>query len=487
MEGKLSGSQASGFNEFLGVGSSVRALFPTPPDGDEPIADGGPQETTPEPPKPWRPYPKALELALSVAFGVGAWLTVNGVFVELPILVQAAPEGWALPSHLSLAVQVANSGPILYVILLRFSKRSRAVTSRTAVVYVILLMGAAASLALAFTWDKPVGGRSWPTLILTFVFALVGCTSSVLFIPFMASFRPRALAAYFTGEGIGGLLPGIIALAQGAGGDPQCAPDGTPLPPLPPNFSPKVYFLCLFALMMCSVFGFLLLERRGRGAHQMGLPREKMEEDDFRSEVRSYNEGPPNEEDIPSLSTTQLALLLAIAFWACLLANGALPGIQTYSCAPYGTSAYHLSATLSAMANPATCLVVFFTPIRKSFSLTHSFAMIFTILGLAAVAATVLSGLALTTALLSPKPPLIGYKSGEVLIVLIWIGLTIGAVYTKVGVAGALQEVDSRAKTTGRGPLLWYGAITQAGSAVGSIISFLAVTEFQLFVSPPPC
>ncbi|XP_071446045.1 solute carrier family 52, riboflavin transporter, member 3-A-like [Hetaerina americana] len=479
MEGHVSVSQASGINEYLGIGSSVRALFPAAADGG-----GSEEECPPQPPKkPWRPYRKAVELTLSILFGIGAWLTVNGVFVELPILVLVAPEGWALPSHLSLAVQAANSGPILYVLLLRFSKRSRTVVARTAVVYVVLVIGALAALALSFTWNMPVGGTSWPTLILTFVFAIVGCTSSVLFIPFMATFRPRALAAYFTGEGIGGLLPGIIALAQGASGDPKCAPDGHVLPPPPPNFSPKVFFLCLFVLMLCSVLGFLLLERRSRGG-----PKETMEEDDIRStSVRTYNEQPTPNEGPPLLSTLQVALLLFIAFWVCLLANGALPGIQTYSCAPYGNSAYHLSATLTAMANPATCLIVFFTPIRKTFSLSRSFAKIFTILGLSAIASTVLSGLALTTAIQSPKPPLVGTKAGEILIVLIWIGLTFGAVYAKVGVAGALQELDSRGKATGRGPLLWYGAMTQAGSALGSVLSFFAVSEWKWFVAPPPC
>jgi hypothetical protein len=43
---------------------------------------------------------------LAVFFGISAWIAINGVFVELPLLVQALPEQWALASYLSVIVQV---------------------------------------------------------------------------------------------------------------------------------------------------------------------------------------------------------------------------------------------------------------------------------------------------------------------------------------------------------------------------------------------
>ena len=47
---------------------------------------------------------------LSVMFGVGAWISINGLWVELPLLVQALPEGWSLPSFMSIVIQIANIG-----------------------------------------------------------------------------------------------------------------------------------------------------------------------------------------------------------------------------------------------------------------------------------------------------------------------------------------------------------------------------------------
>ncbi len=51
---------------------------------------------------------------LSVLFGISAWISVNGLWVELPLLVQTLPESWALASHLSVIIQIANVGPVAY-------------------------------------------------------------------------------------------------------------------------------------------------------------------------------------------------------------------------------------------------------------------------------------------------------------------------------------------------------------------------------------
>jgi riboflavin transporter 2 len=45
---------------------------------------------------------------LAVLFGISSWISINGLWVELPQLVQELPEGWALPSYLSIIVQVTS-------------------------------------------------------------------------------------------------------------------------------------------------------------------------------------------------------------------------------------------------------------------------------------------------------------------------------------------------------------------------------------------
>lgn len=53
---------------------------------------------------------KPLVDVLAALFGVGAWVAVNGLWVELPLLVTDLPEGWNLPSYLSVIIQVSRPG-----------------------------------------------------------------------------------------------------------------------------------------------------------------------------------------------------------------------------------------------------------------------------------------------------------------------------------------------------------------------------------------
>lgn len=58
---------------------------------------------------------------LTMLFGIGSWIGVNSVYMQLPIIVAHAPEGWALPSYLVVIVQSGNIGPLLYTLLKRYS------------------------------------------------------------------------------------------------------------------------------------------------------------------------------------------------------------------------------------------------------------------------------------------------------------------------------------------------------------------------------
>lgn len=62
---------------------------------------------------------KVLVDILALLFGLGTWVGVNGIYVQLPLLVNVAPEGWSLPSHMVLIVQFANLGPILYTLYVK--------------------------------------------------------------------------------------------------------------------------------------------------------------------------------------------------------------------------------------------------------------------------------------------------------------------------------------------------------------------------------
>ena len=59
---------------------------------------------------------------LAILFGISSWISINGLWVELPLLVNRLPESWSLASYLSVIVQIANLGPITYCGLRWLSK-----------------------------------------------------------------------------------------------------------------------------------------------------------------------------------------------------------------------------------------------------------------------------------------------------------------------------------------------------------------------------
>lgn len=58
--------------------------------------------------------------AMSVLFGISSWIALNGVWVEIPLLITTLPESWRLASFVVLITQLANLGPLVYSLLKRF-------------------------------------------------------------------------------------------------------------------------------------------------------------------------------------------------------------------------------------------------------------------------------------------------------------------------------------------------------------------------------
>ena len=175
-------------------------------------------------------------------------------------------------------LQIANVAPLAYTIIrTAFPQRNIEVP----VIYAIITVGALSCLLLAFFWDATavIGGElhSVGLLTLQFFLALVDCTSSVAYLPFMGTFKQQYLTAFFVGEGFSGLLPSLVSLAQGAG-RMRCVNEtiiqnvtinGTPATIEPsfavypvyetPKFSIEVFFFCLFSMLVVSFISFTLL------------------------------------------------------------------------------------------------------------------------------------------------------------------------------------------------------------------------------------
>ncbi|XP_048203396.1 solute carrier family 52, riboflavin transporter, member 3 [Perognathus longimembris pacificus] len=448
---------------------------------------------------------------LVCVFGMGSWVAVNGLWVELPLLVTELPEGWYLPSYLTVVIQLANIGPLLVTLLHRFRPGC---LSEVPVIFAILGVGTMACVLFAFLWSRTswvMGGRhSIAFIVLTFFLALVDCTSSVTFLPFMSRLPTHYLTTFFVGEGFSGLLPALVALIQGSGvstcvnvtqtADATLRPGttrethitqgtGSPSPSfhlesryLPARFSPLVFFLLLSFMMLCCLMAFLLLQRQPSG-------RQGSIEDLLQSQVTLHSIRPREERDTGPLGPgdsnkdkehleqkaaaplrpAQLAFIYTVVAFVSALTNGVLPSVQTYSCLPYGPVAYHLAATLSSVASPLACFLSIFLPTRSLLTLGT-----LTLLG------TGFGAYNLAMAVLSPCPLLQGHWGGEVLIVLSWVLFTAFLTYIKVMLGVILRDRS-------RSALVWCGAAVQLGSLVGALLMFPLVNVLRLFSTADYC
>ncbi|KAM9342894.1 solute carrier family 52, riboflavin transporter, member 3-A [Pholidichthys leucotaenia] len=432
---------------------------------------------------------------LACAFGLGSWVAVNGLWVELPLIVNALPEAWELPSYLTVIIQLANLGPLLITLT---HKLYPGRLKEHIVIYIILSIGVLSCILLACFWDRTtfVAGapRSTAFFIITFFLSLVDCTSSVTFLPFMMQLPAKYITTYYIGEGLSGFIPGVVALAQGVG-IAKCvnSSDATGNHTdgnltwtlhtvyLPPNFSTEVFFILLAAMMCVSLAAFFALRRLPR---TFELSNENLVPDSVASvgsgldnwgaekggDVKSYRER--TNQTGPLLvkhSVYQLIFIYFLVVWVNSATNGLLPSVQTYSCMPYGNLAYHLSAALASVANPVACTIAMYFQ-NKS--------LVF--LGVLTAVGTGFGSYNMAMAAMSPCPLLRGSALGETIIVLSWLFFTGTLSYVKV-MAGVIMRDRSHSA------LVWCGAATQMGSLVGSIIMFPLVNIYSLFKSGDFC
>ncbi|XP_067123793.1 solute carrier family 52, riboflavin transporter, member 3-B-like isoform X1 [Centruroides vittatus] len=426
---------------------------------------------------------------LAVFFGLSSWMEINGLWVELPVLIQVLPEGWSLASYIVVITQIANLGPIIYTLACRkWSSRKLEIP----VIYFTLLIGITSCFLLTFLWSKTsvVFGKLHSTALLSlaFLLAFVDCTSSVLYLPFMAHYKEKYLLSYLIGEGMSGLLPGIVALIQGVGGNAKCKlVNNTNTTKWiqysdPPLFSAETFFGILTFLMIMSGLSFIFLhllpqikEEKVMSTTIESIIFKKNCDENFNSQSSEQSTSSETQTRVSLvksrvLNKRRFVILLAFQVFCCALTNGILPAIQTYSCLPYGNVAYHLSVTLSSISNPLACFVAMFFP-TKSLSL----------LSLQMVIGTGWSIYIMTAAVTSPSPPLIHTTAGVILIILSWICFVSLLSYVKACSTSILRQEGSHFA------MLWCGGISQIGSATGALIVMLLVTFTNTFQSYNVC
>lgn len=100
----------------------------------------------------------------ALCFGIAAWLGVNGLWVELPVLVDSLPEQWALPSYYTVMISIGNLLPLSYVAFRRWRRGPQPLVDyrkERVLIGCILVMQLVATLSLVFAWRETVGGHRY--------------------------------------------------------------------------------------------------------------------------------------------------------------------------------------------------------------------------------------------------------------------------------------------------------------------------------------
>ncbi|XP_028436640.1 riboflavin transporter 2 [Perca flavescens] len=448
-----------------------------------------------------------LTHVLACLFGMGSWVAINGMWVELPLVVPQIQEGWYLPSYLTVIIQMANIGPIFITLMHRFRP---GVLDERPVIYCIVGLGIVATFLLTFFWRQTVtiGGslHSVPLLVLSFLLSVVDCTSSVTFLPFMMRLRPQYLTTYFAGEGLSGLVPALVALIQGVGvahcqnatlagaanttADNSTMVGGGELQAIypPAKFSAEVFFVFLSAMMVVCLVAFILLNHHpavarernndlyfsgdlapGKREQGLSLHTQTPEQRPMISPLQAVRREARSSFGTGTYSNLEVVFIFVVLAWVNALTNAVLPSVQSYSCLPYGNKAYHLAATMAAVANPVACFIAMFVPIRS---------LIF--MGFLAIIGTGFGAYIMAMAALSPCPLLVHSASGTAVIVLTWVLFVLTLSYVKVIIGVILRD-------EGHSALVWCGAVVQLGSMVGAVSMFPLVSVYGLFRSGDPC
>eukprot|EP00939_MAST-03C_sp_MAST-3C-sp1_P003918 g3918.t1 len=193
-----------------------------------------------------------------IGFGLGSWITTNGIFQELPHIAKTAPEGYDLFSYATVLVALSNVFPAAYYYLLNVhcvkdlgqggrmtGAGGKERLERYGVYGFVGCCGVLICVLLGLFWHKQSGGRSIFLLVLIFFGGGIDSTTSVIFYPF-AHRRARGdvtcVTAMMTGEALTGLFVAGLAAAQESDDD-----DGDL------RFSVETFFYLLSAFVVLSV------------------------------------------------------------------------------------------------------------------------------------------------------------------------------------------------------------------------------------------
>jgi len=389
---------------------------------------------------------------LFVVFGVGSWITINGVFVQLPILFKTLPEGYAIAAYMGLAVQMSNIAPTLFVF---FSSKFK--VNIDYVVFIIVIFGILTTMFLSLFWHhKTLVGHqehSIAFLVLVAIAGMVDCTTSVVYLPVVSQYKNVYASALAAGAGGIGVICGLLSFAQNTSSDN-------------PNFNTSSFFVIIAFLMFVSGVAFALIRYTPFGKQE-------------KREVYKTTD-----DELPLLFTVdedkQFSLVRGIFGVLVVLALLSLcqNGINV-SLKPLLFRRYQHSDTMMMWGINLAFIV---DPVA-SFLTTFRNMRIYQV-KILSISWICLSCYSVYISLNAVQPPFSHYEYGGISVVILAMLISAALAYTKTMCYLVVhREVTDRFPKLGERAFKYMGIAIQIGSLIGSLVLFILIEFSHVFLN----
>ena len=382
-----------------------------------------------------------LLAVLMFCFALGSWLGINGIFSQTAYLINSQPEGYALPSQISIAVQCSNLALILYLLYVVLFKGPP-----FEMFFVLLsLVGSVVGLVLlSFFWDATamVGStlKSVGVLTLTVWVGMANTLTSPVFFPILTQYPAGFTTAFAAGEASTGLVAALLALIQQAAG-----------------FSPTIYFAIIAIVQTQAVGAYLLLRGLPSASQLRAFVAEGIEEEkvSLNSDPSSFALASISPKNTVRWATAKLLWReLLVTFWLNWMEMGALLSLLTYALTPYSHGHYKAGLWGGMIMAPLGSML---TLVRVWGQVWH-WSSVWAVLGVFIIVNAFVP-------ILANSAVFGGFVVAAVMVTKLFIGYNKALIYIRV------QEKDTRQ----RGGMFLVAVMQQIGSAIGSLVFFILV------------
>nr|ACI90374.1 G protein-coupled receptor-like protein [Philodina roseola] len=415
---------------------------------------------------------------LIAIMNLSAWIDLQGLFVEIPLIVPFTPERWTLPSIASVFVCAANIVPII-VVLLRSCQGKR--FSEIPYIYIIIIVGILACCVIAMFWQKTVilFGRERSVWLLSgiFVLSMLDCTSSLVFFDYMKRFRAEYLRAAFLGEALTAAIPTLLILAQGVGGETICVQTGNGTYAKPtytqPRFSVRVFMFAIAGIIMSSLIAFILLRwtKLVDIADAEEHVRRPMQNASFSTDRKLNRSYFSIFVEKKPMSGGIFIFLLVLNTIETTIGYGCLPSLSTYALLPFGQRAFYYWSVLTPIAYPLSLLTSLYWKTVSNSNLVFQ-----------SIVHLILSSFVFIIAAQSPCPWLADTSTGALMIITVWFIMSFIGGFLRIAIGNRIKREWKNDKG-----MFYYGATAQLGLFLGTIPTYLLINVFEIFVDRQPC